>query len=361
MMKNLRKFSTIFLIVLLVSSALSCFVSAQGDVKPIEANNKIFTDIPVKYELSVFSDTLSYYDEDGNYLEFCVGENKFAPEGITFLNDGQAQKVFEYYYLYDGDLEQLDECFVHYVITEKRKANGYSCYYFQGNYAYSEDNLNDEFAYYFNACIFATKENIFIVSYEDINAETDNYKDLTTCINGIVFNGTCFKGDKPEKNADHDFSGSPDYDVVISTAQENLIDDLFDDTGMVSIIVAAIVLVTIVPTAVLIIIAIVLIAKYNKLKKTLRQCELTYGSIAQYNANMQNYSGYGYNQPINQPYQATAKFPYQQSPMNQNNSQTPSYVTNAVNNLETTQPAQPAQTNLPPEMQENKIENENKL
>ena len=110
-----------------------------------------------------------------------------------------------------------------------------------------------------------------------------------------------------------------------------------------------------------IIIAIVLIRKYNKLKKTLRQCELTYGSLSQYNGYSQNYGNYGYNQPVNQPYQPPVNPAYQQNPINQNIQQTPSYVTNAVNNLETEQSTQSAQTNLPPEMQEFQNDNENKI
>ena len=151
-----------------------------------------------------------------------IFENKFASNGINSLKDWQIQAIFEHFYLYDGDLERTEECFVSYELTEKRKANGYSCYFLQGNYAYSENDLNDEFAYYFNSYIFATKENIFLVSYEDINANTENYGALLTAVNGIVLNGTYFDGDKPEKNRDHDFLNSPAFDDVIIAAQENL-------------------------------------------------------------------------------------------------------------------------------------------
>lgn len=360
-MKNIKRISLVLAIVLVFSLVASFTAFAQDDVKNIDENNKIYTVIPWEYELSVFSNNLSYIDDEANSLTFCVGENKFAPDGITALKDWQIQTVFEHFYLYDGDLERTDECFVAYKITEKSKVNGYSCYYLAGNYSYDEEDIDTDWSFYFNAYVFATKEDIFVVSYEGINGKTAKYEDLMTAVEGIVFNGTCLEGDKPEKNANHDFSNSPAFNDVITAAQENLMGDVFEDEGMLSMVMGMIVLLTIVPTAVLIIIAIVLIIKYSKNKSKLKRYELTYGSISQYNPYPQNYNGYGYNQPVNQPYQPSVNPTYQQNPENQSVQQTPSYVTNAVNNIETAKPNQPTQTNLPPEMQEFQNNNENKL
>ena len=360
-MKNIKKLSLLIISIFLISLILSFSAFAHDDVKSIEENDKIFTDIPWKYELAVFSNNLSYYDDNGNYLEFCVGENKFATEGVHALKDWQIQAVFEHFYLKDGDFENSEEIFVNYEATEKTKVNGYSSYYLQGNYAYSEDNLNDEFAYYFNTYIFATKENIFIVAYEDINLSTENHNDLDVVVNGIVFNGTHFDGDKPEKNGDHDFSGSPAFDDVITGAQENLIGEVFKDGEMISIVSGVLIFLFIVPTAVLVLIAIILICKYSKNNKKLKQYEATYGNNPAYNAYPQNYGGYGYNQPVNAPYQPPVNPVYQQNPVNQNVPQSPSYVTNAVNNLEGQQTTQPSYTNIPPELQDLQNNNENKF
>lgn len=360
-MKKIKKISLLLTVVLIFSFTLSCSVLAHDSIKDIEENDKIYTSVPWEYELSVYSNSLCYEDDEGNYLEFCVGENKFAPKGIITLEDWKVQTVFEHFYLYDGDLERTNECFVDYEVTEKRQVNGYSCYYLQGKYAYGEDDIDGFFAYYFNAYVFATKENIFVVGYEDIEGKAENYGDLMTAVNGIVLNGTHFDGDKPEKNADHDFSNSPAFSDVVTSAQENLMGDVFEDDSMVVMVAVFIALFTIVPTLIVIIIAIVLISKYSKNKKKLKQYELTYGSVPTYNAHPQNYGGYGYNQPINAPYQPPVNPVYQQNPVNQNIPQTPSYVTNAVNNLEGQQPTQPAQRTLPPEMQENQINNENKF
>lgn len=337
-MKNIKKLSLLIAIILVASIVFSFSVSAHDDIKEIEENDKIYAHIPWEYELSVYSNSLCYEDDEGNYLEFCVGENKFAPEGITSLEKGQVQKVFEHFYLYDGDLERIDECFVDYETTEKGEVNGYSCYYLQGKYSYDEEDIDGFFAYYFNAYVFATKENIFVVGYEDIEGNTEYHGDLMNAVYGIVFNGTHFKGDKPERNADHDFSNSPAYEDVVLASQGPIFED-----GVLGIAAVIAIIMTVVPTLVVIIIAIVLIRKYNKVKKTLRQYELTYGSISQYNAYNQNYGGYGYNQP----YQPPVNTAYQQNPVNQNYNQTPSYVTNAVNNLQEA-PEQPIQA---PEIQ----------
>lgn len=212
--------------------------------------------------------------------------------------------------------------------------------------------------------MFATKENIFVVASESMNGNENNLQDLTSSVYGIVFNGTHFEGDKPERNGDHDFTGAPTYEEVIENSQQLFTDEILGDESLISIVAATLVLITIVPTLILSIVAIILIFKYSKNKKILKRYEQTYGNIPQYNTYPQNYGGYGYNQPVNQPYQPyqpPVNTAYQQNPANQNVPQTPSYVTNAVNNLENAQPTQPAQENITPETQENKIDNENKI
>ena len=359
-MKNIKKISLILAVVLIASVAFSVNSFAHDSIKDIEENDKIYATIPWEYELSVYGDDLAYSHENGNYIEFCVDENKFAPEGITALSKDKVEIVFEHYYLNEGDLESLDTYFVAYDKVEKMTANGYNCYYLTGEYAFSEEELDTEFAYYFHACVFATKENIFTIVFESYEKISDFFDtDLSGVITGIVFNGTHFEGDKPEINADHDFSNSPDYNEVVTSVQGDFFGDVLEDDGMVTMVAVVITLMTIVPTLILIIIAIILIVRYSKNKKKLKQYEMTYGGSPRYNMQPQNYGGYGYNQPVNQPYQPPVNPAYQQNPINQNVPQTPSYVTNALNNLETAQPTQPAQINIPPEMQENKNNNEN--
>jgi len=344
-MKNIKKISLLLVVIFTFSITLSFNSFAHDDRKPIEDNDKIYANIPWEYEASVFTNSLAYSDEEGNTITYCVGENKFAPDGITKLTPEKAQVVFEYFYLYDGDIEGINECCVEYKTSDTPKVNGYSCYLLTGNYSYSEvDGQCDDFVYSFCSYVFATKENIFVVAYEGVDADVDNMSDLVVAVSGIVFNGTPLNGDKPEHNANHDFSNSPAFEDAVLKTQEETISRVMEEENIVGIFAGVMVAVFIVPTAILFIIAIVLITKYSKNKKLLKRYEMTYGDIPTYNAYQQNYGGYGYNQPYNQPYQQPPV-----NPVYQNKPQTPSYVTDAINNLEESKPQQPV---VAPETQE---------
>ena len=333
-MKKIKRISLLISIILIFTFIFSFAASAHDDIKEIADNDKIYANVPWEYELMVLSNTLSYSDEDGDTITYCVGENKFAPDGITELAAEKVQVVFEHYYLYEGDIERIDECFVKYTETKKEKVNGYSCYYVTGNYAYTEDELNSDFAYYFNAFVFATKEDVFVVCYEGMEETELLESSLPTAVYGIVFNGTPLNGDKPEHNADHNFSDSPTFEEAVQTAQQETISSVMEEENIIEIIAGVMSLIFIAPTVALIIVAIVLITKYSKNKNILKRYEMTYGSISAYNTYQQNYGGYGYNQPFNQPFQPPV------NPVYQNNPQAPSYVTDAINNLEAQQPIQ---------------------
>ncbi len=348
-MKNIKKISFLLAVILVISFAFSVSVFAHDSIKDIEENDKVYATIPWEYELSVFSDDLAYSHENGNYIEFCVDENAFAPEGITALNEKQIKKVFEHYYLYEGDLESLDEYFVSYDKVEKTTSSGYNCYYLTGNYSFSESELNSEMAYFFHACIFATKENIFTVAFESYEKAKFFDTDLPGVLAGIVFNGTHFEGDKPELNADHDFSNSPDYNEVVASVQGNFFGEMFEDEGMVTMVAVVIILFTVLPTLILIIIAIVLIIKYSKNKKKLKQYEMRYGAVP------------CYNQPANAPYQPQVNPAYKQNPVNQTAPQTPSYITNALNNLEGQGTQQPVQNAPVTQTEQTTNNNENNI
>ena len=100
-------------------------------------------------------------------------------------------------------------------------------------------------------------------------------------------------------------------------------------------IAGTLIAVTIAPTVVLIAIAAVLMVKYSKNKKKLKSYELTYGNITANNTFPPVYNGYGYTSPVGNPTYPPAVNPqYQQNPGNVNSPQTPSYVENALNDLE---------------------------
>ncbi len=352
-MKNFKRFSCLLAIVLIFSLVLSFTALAHDDVRYIEDNDKIYANVPWEYELSVFSSTLCYADEEGNTISFCVGENKFAPEGITALTPDKLQAVFELVYLYENDIERINENYVKYTEIKEDKVNGYSCYYVTGNYAFSEKEVDSDFAYYFNAYVFATKENIFVVAYENFEGKTNNISDLIVAVSGIVLNGTPLNDDKAELFADHDFSDSPSFEEAVLSAQKDTINEVLEEENFVGIFIAIMVMFFIVPTVILVIIAIVLIKKYSKNKKKLKRYEITFGDFDSYSAFPQNYGGYGYNQPFNQPYQQPINTVYQQNPVNQNVPSTPNYVKNAVENLEE------QQKNIPSVVEESEKSNEN--
>lgn len=336
-MKNIKRLSLMLAIAMIISVAFSVASFAEGNTKEIEENNKIYATIPADYELNVYGDDLAYSLENGNYIEFCVDENKFAPEGITALNESQVEKVFEHYYLNEGDLENLNEYVVKCDKVEKTTVNGYNCYYLTGAYAFSEGEIDSAFAYYFHAAMFATKEDIFTIVFESYE-KTPKLSEtaLPEVISGIVFNGTHFENDKPEANADHDFSASPAYDEAIAAVQGDFFEDVMQDETVVLGTIAGILLVTVLPTLIVVIFAIAFIVKYVKNKKKLKKYEMAYGSVPAYNTVQPNYGGYGY-QPVNQPYQPTVNSAYQNLP------QTPSYITNALNNLRSQAEQQPQQ------------------
>ncbi len=352
-MKNIKKISLLLAVIFVFSLSFTAF--AHDDRKPIEDNDKIYANVPWEYEASVFRNSLAYSDEEGNTITYCVGENKFAPDGITKLTPEKAQVVFEYFYLYDGDIERINECCVEYKSTDTPKVNGYSCYLLTGGYSYSEeDEQCDDFLYSFCSYVFATKENIFVVAYEGIDADVDNMSDLVVAVSGIVFNGTPLNGDKPEHNANHSFSDSPTFEEAVLKAQEEAISRVMEEENIVGIFAGTMVAIFIVPTAILFIIAIVLITKYSKNKKLIKRYEMTYGDIPTYNSYQQSYGGYGYNQPYNQPYNPPYHPPT--DPAYQNNPQTPSYITDAINNLEEQKPQQPIEAPETQEPQNTEIE-----
>ena len=342
-MKSIKKLSFLLAIYLIFVASFSIAAFSADSTKEIEENDKIYAKIPFEYDINVLGDDLAYNQENGNYIEFCVDENKFAPDGITVLKDWQAEKVFEHYYLNEGELESINNYAIEFEKVEKTTANGYNCYYLAGEYAFNEDAIDSAFAYYFHAAVFATKEEIFIVvfeSYEKISKFYDT--DLPVVLSGIVFNGTHFENDKPENNDDHDFSASPAYSDVVTSLQGALFGDMFEDGSMVAVVSAVIILFTVAPTLILVIIAVTLVIKYIKNKKKLAQYEATYGKAQAYNPMQQNYNGYCYNPQVNQPYQTPVKPLYQPNTVNQSIPQTPSYVSNAVTNLEAKEEKQPA-------------------
>lgn len=366
-MKNIKKLSLLLAAYLILTSFLCVTVFAEEKETFIIDTNTVYAEIPGDFSFFPYNDRFYFMNEEiGSFWVF-QAENFNLENGVKNLTKEKAFDIYKYYF-------DIDTSYYNYKIIEGQieKVNGISSYVLLGDIIseYDEcDDLEDESGdivpgdickQYFIVYIFATKENTIIISYESSGEKTkEDIETVKKIMKTVLINGTHFDNEK--LSVSHNFTASPKFEDALQSAIDNY--DVFGEMGeelMVPFVLMAIVFFC-GPLVIIVIVATVNIVKYSKNKKILKRYELTYGSISQYNAYPQNYGGYGYNQPVNQPYQPPVNPVYQQNPVNQNIPQTPSYVTNAVNNLETEQSTQPAQTNLPPEMQENQINNENKF
>lgn len=367
-MKNIKKLSLILALFLIFSSLFCISSFAEEKENFIIDTNTVYAEISDDYRFFPYDDRFYFINEEVGTFWVFQAENFNLENGVKNLTKEKAFDIYKYYF-------DIDTSYYDYIISKGQieKVNGISSYVLLGDIIseYDEcDELEDESGnivpgdickQYFIVYIFATRENTIIFSYESVGEK--NQEDLETVkkmMKTVLINGTYFDNEK--LSVSHNFTASPYFEDALQTSIDNY--DVFGEMGeelMVPFVLMAIVFFC-GPLVIIIIVAAVNIVKYSKNKKVLKRYELTYGEISKYNAYQQNYGVYGYNQPVNQPYQPPVNPAYQQNPINQNIQQTPSYVTNAVNNLEANnQPQQPVQPNIPPEMQENQVNNENKI
>ncbi len=346
-MKNIKKISKTLAIAFILSSlfCIGAFAHTENCVE-IEKNNKIYACLPEGYEYYGYTDNLCYCDAEGNTIAFGICENKFAPNGITELNESKIQTIFDYIYLAEGDMEYVNSYDVTYSSIEKRTVNGMQAYEIKGHY-------ENTFVYPFCAYIFATKEDVIAVVYEDINDRIADYSDIKHTLETLVINGTYLGNDKP--TVTYNFEGLPSFEQAIEQAEESYDNGFYDDImgdGLMNAVAGFIVLFTVVPTLVIVIIAIVSIVKYIKNKEKLSQYERVYGPLEMYNAPMQ-YPGQNFAAGYSQNYGSA----YNQSPANPYNipySQQAQPVTPIQQNPTPVQPqeeqTQTVQNNLSPEL-----------
>ncbi len=366
-MKNIKKLPLLLATFLILTSIFCINTFAEENEPYIVDTSTIYAEIPAGFNYLPFYDSFYFSNTDGDCIQVFQAENFNLENGVKKLTKEKAFDIYKYYL-------NVDTAFYDYKINESKveKVNGISSYVISGEILteYTEcDSYDDESgnivpgdycSQYFIVYIFATKENTIIVSYESGGEKTKkNIEEAERLIKTVLINGTYFDNEK--LSVSHNFANSPAFEDAIQTATENYNPADNMDMEFFGPIMAVFSLIFLGPVIIFIVVAIINIVNYSKNKKKLKRYELTYGSIPQYNAYPQNYGSYGYNQPVNQPYQPPVNNAYQQNPINQNVPQTPSYVTNAVNNLEGAQPTQPAQTNLPPEMQGIQNSNENKF
>lgn len=354
-MKIIKKHSLLLVASIIFTSVFCISVSAEEKEAFIVDTNTVYAEIPDGYDFYPYFDGFYFTNENVDSIQILQAKNFNVENGVKKLNQESAFDLYKYYF-------NIDTEYYDYQITqaEIQKVNGISSYVLSGEIVseYTEcDELEDESGniipgdfcnQYFIVYIFATKENTIIVSYESGGEKTkQNVEDAEKLMKNFAVNGTYFDNEK--LSVSHNFINSPDFEVALQTATDSY--DPFSemDEEIWTPVFVMMFLFFVMPVLIIILIAVINIVKYSKNKKILKRYELTYGSVPSYNMPPQNFNGYGYNSPVNQPYQPPVPS-YQQNPINQNIPQTPSYVSQAVNNLDSNQPQQPIQT---PETQAN--------
>ncbi len=358
-MKNIKKLAFILTAFLLFSSLFCITTFAEESQLYVVDTSTVYAEIPEDFYFFPFIDSFNFTNDKNDNIQIFQADNFNIENGVKRLTREKAFDIYKYYFNIDTD-------YYEYKINEGKveKINGISAYIISGDMIseYTEcDELDDESGnivpgescyQYFVVCIFATRENTIIVSYESGGEKTkEHVEKAEKLIKSVLINGTYFDNEK--LSVSHNFMNSPAFEDALQTATDNFNPTDHMDTGFIKSTVAIFFLLFCGPVIVFIIVAIINIVNYSKNKKKLKRYELTYGSIPKYNAYPKNYNGYGYNQPVNQPYQPPVNPVYQQTPVNQNVQQTPGYVTTAVENLG----AQFNQSQKPEDVTEPEIQN----
>lgn len=285
-MKNIKKISVFLSVIFILSSVFCCTAFAAKEYTGyIVDTDIVYAELPADYELSFVDNYFYFVDSDYNSIVIEALENKIAPEGITKLTEEEVVDFFFDVYFLEGDESYSDYYKLLQVKAEKTEVNGMSAYVITGKYS------EDGFVYPFCSFIPATKENVFMVTYEQTEDKELEKEDIIEVINSLAVNGTYFEGDIPTFK--HDFSNAKAYKDALSEADKELYsdegffsDDIlgygYDEETMGEAIGFAkviLVVIFIVPFAIISIVAIIMMILYIKNKKKLNSYEEKFGPI----------------------------------------------------------------------------------
>ena len=331
-MKNIKKICVLLAAVFVFSSVLCCTAFATGVSEGyVIDTDVVYAELPDDYTLDFVDNYFYFSDDDFNSIVVEAIENKAAPDGITELTEEFVKGFFLNVYLLEGDETYADYYKLEDVTAKKTKVNGISAYELIGKYAETDDcgdeNCEDVYVYPFCSYIFATKENIVMVTYEECEDKAIDTEDINQVLATLAINGTYFDGDVP--TVTHDFSTAPAYKDALLKADEEMYfedGDLFGgdeefaaETMFVTKFVMIIIFV--VPFVIVAVVAVIMIIVYAKNKKKLNEYELKYGSLDSYNPYMQqNMGAYNYNAgaATNNGYVPYVQNPVQQNPVTPN-------------------------------------------
>lgn len=331
-MKKIKKLCFSIAVLLIISSLFCCSVFAENTEGLVIDTDVIYAKVPEGYDFSLLTDEYySFSNDEWNSLSYIAFENISAPEGITKLEEQEVQKILYDCYFADGYASVRAE----YDFTRETKVNGLSSFMIQGSYIYKDE---PNFKYPFCAYLFATKENIIVVVYEDAEDVITDYDDLNEALSGLEINGTFFEGDSSLST--HDFSDAAPFNEALENDLKEYInnDEILPEMGeeFIGIMKVSFIAIFIIPFIIILTVAVIMIILYIKNKKILQKYEDIYGK------NILNPPTYNYNQSYN------PSIPV-------NNGYSP-YQPNFSGTTSTYQTEEPAQTN-----QENPVQDNNEI
>ncbi len=321
--------------------------SAKGKVL---SNDKFYAEIPENFNICTEYGDDHYYLEDVSKdissktytgtiknIEIFVEGNILFPDGIKDTDIGVIKDRFaKFVYIEESSEFEIKK-------AEKGSINGITTCYI---YGIINDGISEEFLH---AYILTTKENLYVVTttnYSDAyEKEPEFFKEL---MSSFLVNGIHYNGEKLTKS--HDFSKAERY---IDALERDVLTEDYEkyNSGMDSFVTFFVFTALALP-----IFLIIFLVLYIKTRKKLKEYKEFFGPIEQ--ARMAMRQHYMQNSSY-QPYQNNGGFYTNVPNMNAyNGNQQPFSQPQYQPQYQSTQPAQ---INLPPEMQENQTNNENNL
>lgn len=315
-MKNIKKLSITLATVFILSSVfcVTAFANEGEYTQDIIDNDKLYAVVPEGYEYSGWGYSFYYSNDDFDQIDYFVGKNTDAPKGVNALNEEQAKDIFVKYYICENDEESYaaEGLDIEVKRSSLTKVNGLSAFMLTGVYYYTDGITDSSEVSYFPFCsyIFATQEDIFVISYEEMTEQKSlnlELNDLNETLKTLTINGTYFNGDKP--TIDHSFEGAVSYADDLASKDDSYyggyedIGDLGEmGDGIFTAVTVLIIIFSIGPVAIFLIVGIVNIVKYSKNKAQLAKYQRAYGPIEFYGNNQgfnpqpNAYNLYGQNQ-----------------------------------------------------------------
>lgn len=317
-----KKVLALLMVCLLAFSLMSVSVSANERV--VLDNSAFYIDVPENYMYYTdYSD--NFFIKDSGYgmqeLEFFIQGNLMFPNGIADATDEEIISKVRRITKWSASIDVEN--------VTRARVNGQRTVVLEC----IDESITEEVNEYY---LFATKEIVGVVRttyYTD-----EEKKEIAAMLDTFVLNGTYFEGDKPLKP--HDFSKSPDYYKAVSGVAEAYYeyDEVFNEVMWFVIGIFGIITL-IFPAAVIAL--IVIIVKWSKEKKLVKEYQGYFGPIEQarstINAQRMYYNnGYGAYPQQPAPYgvypQAQPMYyqPVAQQPVPQQSFEQPAPQTNDV-------------------------------